>query len=417
MAVAHSPSFALSGIPLEFIFFAAVLMTIAVVPRMAGRAAAAGALGISFYKAICSPFDEGAGAAGLVAHGVREWVGLANLLALLLGFAMLAQHFENSRAAHAMRRALGSGPAVGFVLLVGVFVLASFLDNIAAAMIGGTVARSVFRGKVHVGYLAAIVAASNAGGSGSVIGDTTTTMMWLAGVSPAEVFTAYVAAATALLVVALPASLQQQRYAPAMPLDEEAHPVDWASVLVVGFVLLLAIGANLLINLEFAGWSGVFPFLGLSIWLALLIATPVRRPDWLALPGVLRNAAFLLALVWCASMMPVQALPAASWPSTFAAGFVSAVFDNIPLTALALKQGGYDWGYLAYAVGFGGSLLWFGSSAGVALAGMFPEARSARAWLTQGWHVTLGYVVGFFVMLWLLGWQASSQSVALSLSQ
>jgi hypothetical protein len=32
-------------------------------------------------------------------------------------------------------------------------------------------------------------------------------------------------------------------------------------------------------------------------------------------------------------------------------GFVSAVFDNIPLTALALKQGGYDWGMLAYAVG------------------------------------------------------------------
>jgi hypothetical protein len=25
------------------------------------------------------------------------------------------------------------------------------------------------------------------------------------------------------------------------------------------------------------------------------------------------------------------------------------VFDNIPLTALALKQDGYDWGFLAYA--------------------------------------------------------------------
>ena len=30
--------------------------------------------------------------------------------------------------------------------------------------------------------------------------------------------------------------------------------------------------------------------------------------------------------------------------------------------ALALKQGGYDWGVLAYAVGFGGSMIWFGSS-------------------------------------------------------
>ena len=72
----------------------------------------------------------------------------------------------------------------GFVLLVIVFVLSSFLDNIAAALIGGTMARHVFRGKVHIGYLAAIVAASNAGGSGSVVGDTTTTMMWIDGVSP-----------------------------------------------------------------------------------------------------------------------------------------------------------------------------------------------------------------------------------------
>jgi len=46
------------------------------------------------------------------------------------------------------------------------------LDNIAAALIGGAMARHVFP-KVHIGYLAAIVAASNAGGSGSVVGDTT----------------------------------------------------------------------------------------------------------------------------------------------------------------------------------------------------------------------------------------------------
>jgi hypothetical protein len=45
-------------------------------------------------------------------------------------------------------------------------------------------------------------------------------------------------------------------------------------------------------------------------------------------------------------------------------GFLSAVFDNIPLTALALKQDGYDWGFLAFSVGFGGSMIWFGSSSG-----------------------------------------------------
>jgi Na+/H+ antiporter NhaD/arsenite permease-like protein len=80
--------------------------------------------------------------------------------------------------------------------------------------------------------------------------------------------------------------------------------------------------------------------------------------------------------VLIASMMPVEKLPLASWRTTLGLGFLSAVFDNIPLTALALKQNGYDWGMLAYAVGFGGSMIWFGSSAGVATSNLFPEVRS-----------------------------------------
>jgi Na+/H+ antiporter NhaD/arsenite permease-like protein len=89
-------------------------------------------------------------------------------------------------------------------------------------------------------------------------------------------------------------------------------------------------------------------------------------------------------------------------------GFVSAVFDNIPLTALAMKQGNYDWGLLAYAVGFGGSMIWFGSSAGVAVAGLVREARSSVRWIRDGWFVPVAYVVGFFLMLALLGWNPES---------
>ena len=113
---------------------------------------------------------------------------------------------------------------------------------------------------------------------------------------------------------------------------------------------------------------------------------------------------FLLSLVMLASMMPVDALPAASAQTTLGLGFVSAVFDNIPLTKLALEQGGYDWGVLAYAVGFGGSMLWFGSSAGVAVSNLFPEAKSVTDWLRQGWFVVAGYVVGYFALVMLVGW-------------
>ena len=84
------------------------------------------------------------------------------------------------------------------------------------------------------------------------------------------------------------------------------------------------------------------------------------------------------------------------------------MFDDIPLTALAMTQGGYDWGMLAYAVGFGGSMIWFGSSAGVALSNQFPEAKSVGLWLRHGWHVAVAYVVGFFALLAILGWQPTS---------
>ena len=79
------------------------------------------------------------------------------------------------------------------------------------------------------------------------------------------------------------------------------------------------------------------------------------------------------------------------------------MFDNIPLTVLALRQGGYDWALLAYAVGFGGSMVWFGSSAGVALTVEYPQGRSVVQWLKQGWFIPIAYVFGFFVMLAVLG--------------
>jgi Na+/H+ antiporter NhaD/arsenite permease-like protein len=111
-------------------------------------------------------------------------------------------------------------------------------------------------------------------------------------------------------------------------------------------------------------------------------------------------------------MMPVHKLPLASWQTAMGLGFVSAVFDNIPLTALALKQGGYDWGFVAYAVGFGGSMVWFGSSAGVALTNMYPDGKNAIAWVRGGWHVIVAYVIGFMVMLAVQGWVPQAKHLA-----
>jgi Na+/H+ antiporter NhaD/arsenite permease-like protein len=406
-AITHSP--AVAGVPIEFILFALTLLGVALFHHHTLKVALAGLSGITLYKLLFTGFVHGTGIAGLGLHLAHEWVILTNLLGLLLGFALLSKHFEESRIPALLPNFLPDDWKGGFALLVMIFVLSSFLDNIAAAMIGGTIAMAVFRGKVHIGYLAAIVAASNAGGSGSVVGDTTTTMMWIDGVSPLNVLEAYVAAGVAMIIFGVPAALQQHRYS---PITKDAAPgiyVDWARVGVVALILGAAIAANVAINTHFAQWSDSFPFIGAAVWLAILLATPIRKPAWGLLPEAFKGSLFLLSLILCASMMPVEKLPAASWPTTLGLGFVSAVFDNIPLTALALKQGGYDWGHLAYAVGFGGSMVWFGSSAGVALSNMFPEAKSVGLWLRHGWHVAIAYVIGYVVLLAVIGWHPNDR--------
>jgi Na+/H+ antiporter NhaD/arsenite permease-like protein len=400
------------GIPIEFLLFAATLLGVALFHHSTLAVALSGLTAIVGYKLVFTGFRYGGGFGGLGQHLLHEWVILTNLLGLLLGFALLSKHFEHSRVPAELPRFLPDDWKGGLVLLGMIFVLSGFLDNIAAAMIGGTIAMSVFRGKVHIGYLAAIVAASNAGGAGSVVGDTTTTMMWIDGVSPLDVLEAYVAAAAALLVFGIPAALQQQRHSPITQHAPSGLRIDWTRVSVVAFILAAAIATNVYINVAWPMFADAFPFIGAAVWVAILLSAPVRAPDWKLLPGAFKGSVFLLALILCASLMPVERLPAASWQSALTLGFVSAVFDNIPLTALALKQGGYDWGFLAYAVGFGGSMIWFGSSAGVALSNIYPEARSVGLWLRHGWHVAVAYVIGFFVLLGVLGWHPNERHKA-----
>lgn len=412
-AVAHAAFSGpmVAGVPLEFGFFALTLLGVALFHHHTLKIALIGLGTLVAYKLGFSVFGHAhtPGLEGLLHHVGAEWVTLANLLGLLTGFALLASAFERSHVPAILPRVLPDDWKGGFILLLLVFVLSSFLDNIAAAMIGGTVAAVVFQRRVHIGFLAAIVAASNAGGAGSVVGDTTTTMLWIKGASPLDVLHAYVGSGVAVIVCGIIAAKQQHRHHPIQKDATVGVRIEWAQIAIVALILAFAIGMNVLLNTVLAtAWrpdaGDLLPWIGGAVWVAILLSAPVRRPDWSLLPGALKGSIFLLSLVLCASLMPVEKLPAPSWQATCGLGFVSAVFDNIPLTALAIAQDNYDWGMLAYAVGFGGSMIWFGSSAGVALSNSFPEAKSAGAWLRHGWHVTLAYILGFVVLLLLMGW-------------
>ncbi len=381
------------GIRLEFIIFALTLVGVAVFHHRTMYVALGGLATLLLLKYLFLPDFS------FIQHIIGspdkdgEWRILLNLAGLLFGFGILAKIFQESGIPDKLPDVLPDDWKGGFVLLILVFFLSSFLDNIAAAMIGGTVAVVVFKGKVHLGYLAGIVAASNAGGAGSVVGDTTTTLMWIDGVNPLDVTHAYVASFAALVVFGIPAAIIQDRY---QRIQKDASKNVKIDTLKIGIVALILVGAIL------TNYFLDFPALG--VWIAIVIGSMLRKAPWDEIPKSLQGTIFLVSLVTCASLMPVEELPAASWQSAFSLGFVSAVFDNIPLTKLCLDQGGYDWGVLAYAVGFGGSMIWFGSSAGVALSNIFPEMRSVVDYVKQGWFVIVAYIVGFFIMLGVVGW-------------
>jgi hypothetical protein len=214
---------------------------------------------------------------------------------------------------------------------------------------------------------------------------------------------AYAGAAAAFIVIAPFAALAQHRHQSIMAHGQSDIPLEWGRIWIVAFILASAVGVNILANSLSKG-EETGPWLGLALWVAIVLTSVVARPNWSSLRHGVQGAVFLCALVASASLMPLRALPEASWQSAFGLGLLSSVFDNIPLTALAVRQGGYDWALLAYAVGFGGSMIWFGSSAGVAVTNFYPEARSSGRWLVQGWFVPIAYVIGFAVMYMAFGW-------------
>src|SRR5258707_15613074 len=85
---------AVLGIPVDFILFGLTLLGVALFHAHTLRVALTGVIVISLYKIFFTGFKTGPGISGFAAHLGHEWVILANLLCLLLGFALLSRHFE-----------------------------------------------------------------------------------------------------------------------------------------------------------------------------------------------------------------------------------------------------------------------------------------------------------------------------------
>jgi hypothetical protein len=115
-----------------------------------------------------------------------------------------------------------------------------------------------------------------------------------------------------------------------------------------------------------------------------ITAGPKRgvRIDW-------SRVAIVLIILLAASLMPVEKLPAASALTAFGLGLVSAVFDNIPLAALAPRAGELRLGWTGLCRGIRRLYDLVRLLGGCGHHGDHAEARSIGAWLRHGWHVAL----------------------------
>ncbi|MES1206684.1 MAG: hypothetical protein ABUS79_12175 [Pseudomonadota bacterium] len=189
------------------------------------------------------------------------------------------------------------------------------------------------------------------------------------------------------------------------PAAADPPPVDRVRVALVAASVAALTCTNVVFSAVFGPRAEALPALAIVVWLVLLVGGRLRPLPWPVAGRAARGALFLVVLVLSASLLPVDRLPRPTMLSTVLLGFVSAVLDNIPLTKLALIQGGYDWASLAYSVGFGGSMIWFGSSAGVAVSEAVPSVRSVGTWVRHGWHIPLAFVAGHAAMVVCRGWR------------
>ncbi|KJU81786.1 conserved hypothetical protein, membrane [Candidatus Magnetobacterium bavaricum] len=368
----------------EFTLFILMLLFLMVFHKKKLLTAVSGFIALSVIYFV----RHGAGAYSHHLMQPGEYHLLYNLILLLPGFGLVAYYFEESGFDERISRVIRSDRALLWV----VFCLSVVLDNIAAAMIGAVLLLTRYGKDAPFIMIVSVIAASNLGGAGSFAGDTTTVMLFVSGVPIVTLAKGFVAAIAAQVVINIFSSRHDS--IPVQIDEGNIKPLNWRMFLPMIAVPGLAFG------------NIVFDQPGLGLWVGLFLGVIAGRVrfHWEPIKQSLENTFFLTILVATASLLPlvkIQPVLAKFSKNTVAVilGFLSPWFDNIPLTKISIDIGGFDWGLLAYCVGFGGSAMWFGSSAGVAIALKFPQVYETKRWLKPFFIVMLSYLVGIMAYI------------------
>lgn len=391
---------------------------------------------------------HGANATGTVVTELRHHLGeISEILFFLLGAMTIVELIDSHEGFKVITDRIQTRKRVHLLWIVSLltFLLSAVLDNLTTTIVMVSLLRKLVRGRPErCLYVGMVVIAANAGGAWSPIGDVTTTMLWIGSqiTTSGVIVSLFLPSLICLLVPLLILSFNLKGEAPRpRPLETPESRRDPTTAFERNLVLGLGLGALLFVPV-FKTVTHLPPYMGILLGLGVLwVATEIihrhknaedKHP--LSVVGVLRKVDTPSVLFFLGILLAVSSLATAGhltqvatllreslgniYAINYAIGLLSAVVDNVPLVAGAMKMyplaspeslaaatsaegtwlsqfvtDGTFWELLAFCAGTGGSSLIIGSAAGVAAMGM---ERISFIWYLK--RITLlaflGYTAG-----------------------
>ena len=307
------------------------------------------------------------------------------------------------------------------------FFISPVADNLTTALILSTVLITI--DKTRKDFLVPgainIVVAANAGGAWSPFGDITTLMTWAAGKGDfVDFLFLFPAAILGYIVTAFLLSQFVPKVVPTFDVSKEKKPqMSEGAKVVMGlgvFTIVCAVLSHQVLHLP-AMWGMMFGLSLLKIYAYGLkkkygenhfnifdSMSKIENNTLMFFFGILAAVGALYFIGWLA-LASVVYDPSVLGPtiSNIAVGFLSAIIDNVPVMSAILKanpeMGVDQWMLVTMTAGIGGSLISFGSAAGVGVMGKMHGIYTFSSHMKYAWTILVGYVVS--ITVWYVQYQ------------
>ena len=298
------------------------------------------------------------------------------------------------------------------------FFISPVADNLTTALILSTVLFTI--DKKNIAFLVPgainIVVAANAGGAWSPFGDITTLMSWTAGKGEfVDFLYLFPASVIGWGVTAFLLSLSVPSGEPPFDATTEKKPVVRDGGMVVAYLGVLTIVIAVLGHQFFhfpAMWGMMF---GLAILKLYSFKLSQRSDDGFNIYVNMQKVENDTLLFFFGILSAVGALHflgfleyvhhlyvmVGSTAANVGVGFLSAIVDNVPVMSAILKSSpsmGIDqWMLVTMTAGIGGSLISFGSAAGVGVMGKLRGIYTFGSHMKHAWTILVGYIISIII--------------------